>query len=119
MTIVLELFRPTPLNRLYTPYIKNGKPSMRLSNEAKEAKKNIQLEALSKCKKNLLKGDISFYIDIDISSNKRPDIDALLKQLYDAFEGIYYENDKQIVDARQRIHKNQPKNRIVIGIFGA
>ena len=68
----------------------SGKPGIRLSNEAKESKKNIQLEALSKCKKKMLEGDLAFYIDIDVASGRMPDIDALLKQLYDAFEGIYY-----------------------------
>jgi Holliday junction resolvase RusA-like endonuclease len=113
---ILTNIKPTPLNKLHIPIIRNGKPTKILSSEARQQKKLIQMEAIRQNKTDVLQGHITFYMDILVKKIKSPDIDALLKQLLDAFEGIYYKNDKQIVDLRVRKHFNSGKDEIVIEI---
>ena len=62
----------------------------------------------------MLAGYLSFYMDIDVKKIKSPDIDALLKQLFDALEDLCYKNDKQILDLRVRKHLNQDEDKITI-----
>ena len=112
--IILKGVKPTPLNRLYVPIVKNGRPSIILSKESRETKKLIQMEVLRQKQNKILDGYLKFYIDIDVKKVKSPDVDALLKQLYDALEGLCYTNDKQILDARQRKHLNVGEDKITI-----
>jgi len=112
--------KPTPLNRLYTPILKwfNNKQiaSIVLSKESREAKKLIQSMVLQQKQDKMLEGHISFYMDIDVVKVKSPDIDALLKQLFDALEGLCYKNDNQILDLRVRKHLNQGTDRFTVYI---
>ena len=62
----------------------------------------------------MLEGDLKFYMDIDVKKTKSPDIDALLKQLFDALEGLCYANDRQILDLRVRKHLNSGIDKITI-----
>ena len=116
--LTLEGVKPTPLNRLYTPILKwfgnKQIASMVLSKESREAKKLIQLFVLKQKQNKMLEGHLSFYMDIDVKKVKSPDIDALLKQLFDALEGFCYTNDKQILDLRVRKHLNQGTDKITI-----
>jgi len=117
ITLVLKGIKPTPLNRLYTPLCKwVGKclASTILSKEAKLTKKHIQNSVMAQKMSKRLEGDICFYMDIDVKNVKSPDIDALLKQLFDALEGLCYKNDRQILDLRVRKHLNQGEDKITI-----
>ena len=114
ITLVFDYIKPTPLNRLYKPIIKSGYPSIIISKEAREAKKYIQTEVIRQKQNKRLTGHLKFYMDVDVKKVKSPDIDALLKQLLDAFEGLCYENDKQILDLRVRKHLNQGEDKITI-----
>lgn len=116
--IVLSGIKPTPLNRLYTPVVKwlfgNPAASLLLSKESRVAKKKIQMEVLRQKQNKMLTGNLLFYMDIDVEKVKSPDIDALLKQLFDALENLCYKNDNQILDLRVRKHLNQNKDKITI-----
>lgn len=118
ITIVLKGIKPTPLNRLYTPVVKwlLGKPiaSLLLSKESRVVKKQIQMEVLRQKQNKMLEGYLLFYMDIDVKKVKSPDIDALLKQLFDALEGLCYKNDNQILDLRVRKHLNKDEDKITI-----
>lgn len=118
MLLVLKGVKPTPLNRLYTPILKwfNNKQiaSIVLSKESRQAKKLIQSMVLQQKQDKMLTGYLSFYMDIDVKKVKSPDIDALLKQLFDALEGMCYKNDNQILDLRVRKHLNQGEDKITI-----
>jgi len=120
IALVIEGIKPTPLNRLYTPILKwfNNKQiaSMVLSKESREAKKHIQMEVLRQKQNKMLEGHLYFYMDIEVRKVKSPDIDALLKQLFDALEDLCYKNDKQILDLRVRKHLNQGEDKITIFI---
>jgi Holliday junction resolvase RusA-like endonuclease len=120
IAITLKGIKPTPLNRLYTPIVKYllGKPiaSMLLSKESRTTKKLIQTEVLRQKQNKMLDGHLLFYMDIDVKKVKSPDIDALLKQLFDALEGLCYKNDNQILDLRVRKHLNQEEDKITIFI---
>ena len=64
----------------------------------------------------MLTGYLLFYMDIDVKKVKSPDIDALLKQLFDALEDLCYKNDNQILDLRVRKHLNTNEDKITIMI---
>lgn len=116
--IMLRGIKPTPLNRLYTPVVKwlfgNPVASLLLSKESRVAKKKIQMEVLRQKQNKMLTGNLLFYMDIDVEKVKSPDIDALLKQLFDALENLCYKNDNQILDLRVRKHLNQNEDKITI-----
>ena len=115
--IVLKGIKPTPLNKLYTPicrFIGKCVASIILSKESRATKKLIQMEALRQKQNKMIEGDLKFYMDIDVPKVKSPDIDALLKQLFDALEDYCYKNDKQILDLRVRKHLNQGEDKITI-----
>ena len=91
VTLVLKGVKPTPLNKLYTPVCKFvGKwvGDILISKEARTTKKLIQMEVLRQKQNKMLKGHLLFYMDIDVVKVKSPDIDALLKQLFDALENL-------------------------------
>ena len=117
--IKLQDIKPTPLNRLYKPICKwVGKcmASLILSKESRDTKKLIQMMVLQQKQNKMLQGYLSFYMDIDVKKVKSPDIDALLKQLFDALEGYCYKNDNQILDLRVRKHLHSNKDEIIIKI---
>jgi Holliday junction resolvase RusA-like endonuclease len=117
IVIVLKGVKPTPLNKLYTPICKFvGKwiASLVLSKESRETKKLIQMEVLRQKQNKMLEGNLLFYMDIDVKKEKSPDIDALLKQLFDALENLCYKNDNQILDLRVRKHLDQGEDKIAI-----
>lgn len=114
IVIVLCGLKPTPLNRLYTPIIRGKYPSIIISKEGRSTKKTIQTEVLRQRQDKMLEGSLKFYMDVDVEKIKSPDIDALLKQLFDALEGLCYKNDNQILDLKVRKHLNQNENKITI-----
>jgi len=116
ITLVLKGIKPTPLNRLYTPVRRGNYASIIISKEAREVKKQIQMAVIHQKMDKMLEGDIRFLMDIDVKKVKSPDIDALLKQLFDALEGLCYKNDRQILDLRVRKHLNQGEDKITIFI---
>ena len=74
------------------------------------------MEVLRQKQNKMLKGYLLFYMDIDVKKVKSPDIDALLKQLFDALEDMCYKNDNQILDLRVRKHLNKGEDMITIFI---
>ena len=116
MILRLRGIKPTPLNRLYTPIVRGGRPSIILSKQARESKKLVQMEVLRQKQNKILKGSLSFKMDVIVSKVKSPDIDGLLKMLLDSFEGLCYTNDKQINELIVRKHLNQGYDEIVISV---
>jgi len=94
--IALKGFKVTPINRLYKPIIKNKKPSIVLSSEARNSKKKIQNEIIAQNQNILLHGDLTFRMNLYCKDKRCPDIDALQKIIFDSLEGLCFENDKQI-----------------------
>ena len=116
MILRLKGIKPTPLNRLYTPVVRGGMPSIILSKQARESKKLVQMEVLRQKQNKILKGSLSFKMDVIVSKVKSPDVDSLLKMLLDSFEGLCYTNDKQINELIVRKHLNQGYDEIVISV---
>ena len=108
---------PVLLNKLYIPIIRNGKPSIIKSKDAKEFQRYVQMESIRQ-KIKLIKGDVSFYMDILICKRRNYDIDATLKLLFDSLNKIAFEDDKNIVDLRVRKHLNQEEDKLIIKIEG-
>ena len=76
--------------------------------------KFIQMECIRQ-KAKMIKGSVSVKIDFCIKKgDKDKDIDSFLKLLLDAFNGIVYEDDKDIIELIIRKHNNQSVNQIVV-----
>lgn len=116
MILQLEMI-PVLLNRLYIPIIRNGKPSIIKSKEAKEFIKYVQMECLRQ-KIKPIKGDVSFHMDILICKRKNYDIDAVNKLLFDSLNKIAYEDDEKIVEHIVRKHRKAEKDALIIKIEG-
>ena len=113
MIIQLEMI-PVLLNRLYIPIIRNGKPSIIKSKDAKEFVKYVQMECLRQ-KIKLLNGPVSVKIDILRQRGKNDiDCDSVLKLLLDSLENICYTNDSQICEIIIRKHLFQESDGINI-----
>ena len=86
-----------------------------MTKEGKDWKELAHYEAKRQYKGELLKGDVK--INKVIYYLKRPrDIQGAQKVLWDALEGVVYENDKQIADYRvvRKWDKNNPRTEISI-----
>ena len=115
MIFELELL-PTLLNNLYIPIVKaNGKPGIVKNKDAKQFCKYIQMKCLQQ-KAKVTSKDVLFHMDILICKRKNYDIDALLKLLFDSFNGLVYKDDEQIVDLRVRKHRKQTEDKLIIKI---
>ena len=115
MIFELELL-PTLLNNLYMPIVKaNGKPGIVKNKDAKQFCQYIQMKCLQQ-KAKVTSKDVLFYMDILICKRKNYDIDALLKLLFDSFNGLVYKDDEQIVDLRVRKHRKQTEDKLIIKI---
>lgn len=114
--MVLQLnMIPVLLNRLYIPIVRNGKPSIIKSKDAKEFQRYVQMESLRQ-KIKPIKGQVSFHMDILIHKRKNYDIDSVNKLLFDTLNKIAYEDDKDIVELIVRKHLNAEKDALIIKI---
>ena len=115
--IILEGVKPTPLNRLYTPICKGGRPSIILSAESRKTKKIIQIEILRQKQNKMLSGALVMNIDFCIAKKKKePDIECILKQLLDLMEGFCYYDDRQIVSLCINKHTEQEEDKVILSI---
>jgi len=119
MKIQIQLPIPILLNKLYIPNIKyvNGKPTpgIRKNPEAKKYTDLVKIYAIQQ-KVKLIKGKISFRMDILINKRKDYDIDAVEKLVLDSLEGIAYVNDKNIIEKISRKHLKSEDDKLIIEI---
>lgn len=119
MKVQIQLPIPILLNDLYIPIIKykNGKPypSIIKNPEAKKYEKLVKIYAI-KQKVKMLKGKLSFKMDILIKDRKDFDIDATEKLTLDSLQGVAYKNDKDIIEKIQRKHLNAEDDKLIIEI---
>ncbi|WP_420480199.1 RusA family crossover junction endodeoxyribonuclease [Brevundimonas sp. FT23028] len=119
MKTQIQLPIPILLNKLYIPVIKyvNGKPTpgIRKNPEAKKYQDLVKIYAI-KQKTKLIKGKVSFKMDILINKRKDYDIDAVEKLALDSLEGIAYTNDKNIVEKISRKHLESKDDKLIIEI---
>jgi len=108
---------PTLLNKLYMPVINKttGKASIIKTKGGRESTKLIQMECIRQKANKRLEGRLSMKIDLCIKSKKKePDIDAILKLLFDALEGVVYVNDKQITFLQVAKHTGQEIDEVIV-----
>ena len=90
-------------------FIKIGRPKSVRSKKGKLClKKDAQAKkkAIETLYPDPFSRDVEMKIDVfleDVDSNHRPDVDRLTSLITDAFEGVAYIDDKQIIDLRPRI----------------
>lgn len=73
-----------------------------LTKKGETIKWGYQVEALRQYKGKPLKGNIIVDIDFFFADRRRHDIDNCLKALLDAFSGVLWEDDNQIVELQVR-----------------
>lgn len=119
MKTQIQLPIPILLNSLYIPIVRyvDGKPvpGIRKNPEAKKYTDLVKIYAI-KQKTKLIKGKVSFKMDILINKRKDYDIDAVEKLTLDSLEGIAYTNDKNIIEKISRKHLNAEDDKLIIEI---
>lgn len=111
MNIILPL--PPTDNLLYR--IKKGGGGLYMTDEAKEWKTNVGWELKTSRVKYtedpVIVGEIHIYLKYD------RDTQGGLKLLFDAMEGIYYKNDRQVIQFGPVFkHKDKENPRIVLSL---
>jgi len=97
---------PVSTNHYWEVSCINGKPVVRKGKAGINFRDFIEWSTLSQCKKKgiktsfpLIKKPLKVSIAIEYCYQKRPkDIDNILKALFDALEGILFQNDSQIYE---------------------
>ena len=114
-TVLILKKIPILLNRLYIPFIKNGRASIRKNPKAKEFAEYVFYQSyIQKCK--LIKGTVSVKIDVLIHKRKNYDLDNCLKLLFDSLNNILYEDDKMIIKIEARKHLKSSSDEIIISV---
>lgn len=85
--------QPVSINDRYIIGKKGNKRILILSNEYRNAKDEISLQASSQWSNGVSKFNV--WLDIKIPKG-RSDIDAYIKIILDALQGVVYENDRQV-----------------------
>jgi len=101
-------------NNLYKVTVRGGRPHMYMTADAKAMKQSYQWQAKTQWKKGVLTGDIVLDIKLYFQDKRRRDWDNYHKITMDALEGVVYEDDRQIQDARVRKYLDRDKPRIEI-----
>jgi len=95
--IVMELdIRPLAMPR--PRFTRNGHTYMpKIWTKYKDSVGFLALQAMSKARAKILKGELGVEIDFYFKRKPRGDIDNYIKALLDSLTGITYEDDKQII----------------------
>lgn len=93
-------------------YWRNFRGRMVVSAEAKAFK--VQAALIAKLAgAQMIAGAVSMLVDI-YRPARRGDLDNTLKVTIDALQGIFYENDSQIVEIHARLHDDKRNPRAVV-----
>jgi len=115
---------PVSVNHYWEISCIKGKPVVRKGKEGIKFRDFIEWTTLSQCKKKgikasfpLVKKPLKVSIAIEYCYQKRPkDIDNILKALFDALEGILFQNDSQIYELYVK-KRHCKKNLLKIKVF--
>lgn len=111
--ITIELPYPISANR----YWRNFRGRMVVSAEAKAFKEQVGWIARS-LGAEMLAGALSMSVDI-YRPAKRGDLDNTLKVTIDSLQGIFYENDSQIVEIHARLFDDKKNPRAIVSVQSA
>lgn len=106
--ISITLPYPPSANR----YWRNFRGRMVISAEAKAFKEQAAWIAKASGAQ-MITGAVSMLVDI-YRPAKRGDLDNTLKVTIDSLQGIFYENDSQIVEIHARLHDDKRNPRAVV-----
>lgn len=106
--------KPVPINQKYG--IINGRNL--LTKKYRDTKETLSWEIKSQWPKDPLTGEIVLNIIQYFGDNRRRDIDAYLKIILDAAEGVLYEDDTQIVELNVIKAKDLGNPRIELSVLG-
>jgi crossover junction endodeoxyribonuclease RusA len=90
-------------------YLRRTRWGVTLTEEAKAFKDYVRYNV----RKRMLTGDVVMRIDY-YRKRRAGDIDGPLKLCFDALQGIWYENDKQIVELHVRRFEDRDNPRLEI-----
>ena len=104
--------RPVPINQKF--FILRGRNI--LSKAYRDAKYDLALETRSQVNFSPLRGNLAVTLNQFYGDNRKRDIDAYIKIVLDAMEGIVYENDNQIVklEATKAVDKDNPRIEVSV-----
>lgn len=86
--------KPVPLNQKYG--LLNGR--LLLQKKYRDAKESLALEIKTQWKQPPLTEEVAINLLVYLGTKRKIDIDAYLKIILDAAEGVVYENDNQVTE---------------------
>ena len=110
--IVLKT-KPVPVNQKYGVF--NGR--MLLQKKYRDAKEAIAWEMRSQTAQKPRSDDLCLNLIIYLGTKRKTDIDAFLKIILDAGEGVLYENDNQITELHVFKEYDKENPRIELSIL--
>jgi len=104
--------KPVPVNQKYG--VVNGR--MLLQKKYRDAKNDIALEIRSQWPEMPRTDDLCMNVMIYLGTKRKIDIDAYLKILLDAAEGVVFDNDNQVTELHvfREYDKQNPRVEIQI-----
>ena len=104
--------KPIPINQKYG--VINGR--MLLQKKYRDTKEAIAWEMASQWHEDPSSEELCLNVIIYLGTKRKTDIDAYLKILFDAGEGIIYENDNQITELHvfKEYDKKNPRVEITV-----
>ena len=112
MTTITLHTKPLILNHKHIPV--NGR--LILTSAWRASKQAMEWEIASQWKNEPLEGDVTVNVIYYHKNKTHGDIDAYLKMLLDAMEGVVYKNDKQINELHvfREFDKENPRTELQI-----
>ena len=99
---------PVPINQKYGVY----RGRMLLQAKYRNTKEALALEMRSQINHAPLEEELVLSVMIYLGTKRKTDIDAFLKILMDAGEGVLYENDNQVTELHIYKHYNKENPRV-------
>ena len=108
--------KPIPVNRKF--FVWNGRNI--LTKTYRDAKAELALETRSQVNFEPLVGSLAATLHLYFGDSRKRDVDAYIKILLDAMEGIVYENDNQISELHvyRHVDKKNPRTEIEVVVCG-
>lgn len=93
------------------------KANFYMNKKALDFKKEIRFQAKKKYREDPVKENLYVCVDFLYKHNYGRDIDNGLKLLFDALQGVVYEDDNQIIEMKVSKRECRVENKIKVTIF--
>lgn len=115
--VITLLGEPRSTNNIYKTICRGNFPSRYMSAQGKSLKESYQWQLKSQWKEEITERDIELRVRLFFGNKRKNDIDNFNKVLFDAFTGIVWVDDSQIIKVTTEKHYDKDNPRIEIEIY--